>query len=534
LAINTKAIKNKSGFLTYRRKGQDFCVKTGFGSGDNILARGEHSKNDTFFIKNIAIWIAESWLLRYIGLNCGGWVMLKSARQPEAEDRRAVTPRDHLKRQMRLHGLSAPDLAREFKIHTQTIYSITSGKRQISSKLAVKLSEKFGEPVQFWLGEPIVSRSANARPGSPVLAAVASNDPHVQTSPADLGLFEKRTVAPPVILVDHDIRTLTSRGGSGLLIRPFQTQNVSPASYDLTLGLIVTRGFAKLDKYDWGLIVRFESGDETLRDDERDEAEALIEEYEKDIDYTDVLTLGVREAVGIVLREDLNFSGEFLARVGGTTKNAIRGLMIEHGLQVDPGYSGPILVTAFNMGLNPIELAAGQKLLSLEIIRLGRAPEDPYHEDTNSKIARIVDRLSTEIADLFDYEPIPNEERYIAVLRQSADDESIVCDGSLEEVRTDVVQRVVEALAGGDSTDPFLLPFTRALGQVTIDEEDADALIRRFPGCTEDAVALAKAAFKNGRDRKTLRDIFKKLDLLPGPAVAKLMGIKVEESNIGS
>jgi transcriptional regulator with XRE-family HTH domain len=445
--------------------------------------------------------------------------MLRDAQQPERDDQATGTPGEHLKRQLRLHGLSALDLADEFDIHPQTIYNVTSGKRQISAKLAVKLAEKFGQPVEFWLGEPLPEPVAPQPTNVHGMAAMRG-----ATSPAgrpgnDLERF------PSDLLVDHALRETVNRAGSGLAIHPFDEANISPASFDLTIGLIVTKGFSKLDKYAWGLIVKYECNDETLLEDERAEARALIREYEDDIEYFDALTLEKREAVGIVMREELKFSRDFLARAGGTTKNAIRGLNIEHGLQVDPGYSGPILITAFNMGLERIDLQAEQKILSLEIIRLGHSPADPYHEGTNSKIARIVERLSAEITALFDYEVLAQERRVRAELRQNSD-VSFICDGELEEVRSTVVRRVIEGLAAPGEVDPFALPFARALGQVTIEKEEAEALIRRFPEVTAEAQVRALDAFNDGADRRTLKETIKKLDLVPGLAIAKLMGIK--------
>jgi deoxycytidine triphosphate deaminase/DNA-binding XRE family transcriptional regulator len=445
--------------------------------------------------------------------------MRNGARQATSDKPRSVDPREHLKLQMRRHGLNGTDLARELGVHPQTLYNVTSGTRQISSKLAVRLAARFGEPVEFWIGEPILAETLSLVPDAPVQVG----------GPGDGSTTHN---FPPDVIVDTALRALTTRPGSGLMIRPFLDGNVSPASYDLTIGLVVTRGFGKLDKYGWGLIVKYERDRHLLSDEEREEARSLIDEYDEDIDYADVVTLEMGAAVGIVLREELRFGADFLARAGGITKNALRGLLIGHGLQVDPGYNGPILVTAFNIGLERIELTADQKILSLEIIRLRKSPEDPYHEDTNSKIARIVERISTEIGDLFDYEPIRSEKRYLAVLRSNPD-EAIVCEGDLEEARGAVVTKVVENLARNKSVAPFFLPFTLAIGRVTIDVQDADALIRRFPTSKGDAAERAKAAFDQGHDRRTLKEVLTRLDQEPVQAIAKLLGIRVKELGAG-
>jgi deoxycytidine triphosphate deaminase/DNA-binding XRE family transcriptional regulator len=429
--------------------------------------------------------------------------MATGARQAN-DDEPAMSPREHLKLQMLRHGLSAPKLAEDLGVHSQTLYNVTSGTRQISSKLAKKLADRFGEPVEFWLGERL------SPPG------------------------EEASACPPGALVDKDLRSLVNRPESGLGISPFIEGNVAPASYDLTIGLIVTRGFSMIDKYGWGLIVKFLYDDASLRDDERREAKDLVNTYDGDIGYIkpgDPFTLPPNQAVGIVMREELRFSGDFLARVGATTSKAISGLMISHGLQVDPGYSGPILVSAFNMGLpgkndelEKIELRAGQRALSLEIIRLRHSPEDTYHESTN--IARIVERLGIEIAELFDYEEIPKEHRYKVALLADRD-VSFIFDGELAEVRSQTVARIVENLARGEGFDALIQPFTKALGQVTIDEADALALVERFPACKKEAKALAAASFHGGRERRTLEETLKRLDLPPVTAVAKLMGVKV-------
>ncbi len=447
--------------------------------------------------------------------------MLDRAQLLKSGGASASNPREFLKRQMMLHGVSGPELAVELDVHSQTIYNVTSGKRPISSKLAIKLAAKFGEPIEFWLGERI------AVPVTPVVPApeTVARAPAQPTPPA-----ASEAAFQPGVLVDEDYRTLVNHKGSGLSIRPYFGHNVSPASYDLTIGIVVTKGFSKLDKYDWGLIVKYVCNADTLQEDEFEEAKELIKEYEKDITYEETFKLLPLAPVGIVLREELKFSGDFLARVGGTTKNAVRGLVVNHGLQVDPGYSGPILMTAFNIGLEPIELNTGENILSLEVVRLRRAPANPYHEDTNSKIARIVERLGTEIADLFDYEPIPHEHLHNAVLRLNPD-ESFVGGRTLEEARSLAVARVIEKLEDDGLANPFAFPFQRVLGQVTIALVDAEALIRRFPACSEEARSHARAAFDHRRERRTLKDILKKLDLKPHLAVPKLMSVTIEAND---
>lgn len=423
---------------------------------------------------------------------------------------------EYLKRQMLREGLTASDLAAQLHVHSQTIYNLTTGKRDASPKLAVKLAKRFGNPVEFWLGARLT-----AEPNSSV----------VEFRPATAGRAIEHTGIEPGsrripanILVDAEIRSLVNQVGSGLAITPFNLENLSPASYDLSIGIIVSKGFSRLRKNDWDLLVRYVSNDETLTSNEFAEAEKIAETSE--IAYEKEWTLDLHQAVGVVLREKVNFSGNFLARVGGTTENTILGLSVGHGLQIDPGYSGPILITAFNIGLEPINLKASQKILSLEIVRLDVTPDQRYRDDITIKLDPIVVRLRDELAGMFEYEEVAAEERYNITIKLGSRQTHSVDGKIIDEARDQAVRHVVENLLRDHDHEAFLTPFKKALGQVTVGPVETEALTRRFLSCTVENKQNALDSLKTGTGRKPLGEILKDLGLDCIEAVAGLMNIK--------
>ncbi len=427
----------------------------------------------------------------------------------------ALQPGEYLKRAMALEGLTATALAQELGVHAQTIYNVTTGKRPISSALAVKLAARFVEPVEDWLAPlmegPATSRAAMSSTRGIAVAGLAGSAGAVEYAENLDG-----------ILVDREIIRLLA-GAHGVSVTPFNPEQVQPASYDLTIGLIISRGFRSVSVADWRMILKHECEPEasTARDVER-----IGRLRSTGVEYGRDLVLGNLESVVILCREDVAFSTTYLAEVGSTASNAVNGLLVNHGFQVDPGYRGSITVTAMNMGQEPIRLVAGDKILSLAIRRLASPPDRAYRDDMARKVLRIAERVDRAFKNSFDYSELDGG-TWKAKLRSF---DRTFLGASLDEVENEAVKAILEALA--DRLDGTVdVPMTTAAGEalesVTINQEDFSALVHRFDGLDADLIAEARSHFRSGHDLQTLRDTLNRLGL---PVAVAAVGLAEDET----
>ena len=229
-------------------------------------------------------------------------------------------------------GMTQKELAERMKVSRQTVNNLVTGRRSLSLKLAKKLSDSFGETLDFWI----------------TLEHTRNEDYSEMRD--ELGYSAKKLLKRlnkigQHTLVDYEIREAITSGLIGM--KNFSDTYVQPASYDLRAG----EG-----------IIYLKSGDPT--------AVNLAEN-----------SLIFKPDTLIVLRtyEELIFPIEFLGRLGIMTSLSTQGIYVSHGIHVDPGFKGYLWVTAINVSGIEHVMKPLQPCLSLEINYLATTPQKGYN-----------------------------------------------------------------------------------------------------------------------------------------------------------
>ena len=131
-------------------------------------------------------------------------------------------------------------------------------------------------------------------------------------------------------------------------ITPFDENMLQPASYDLKVG----KHAASVPK----------NGDDGRIDVEK-EGVLFIAPYAPAVIFT---------------REQLRLSTSYVGHFGLKSKLARRGITASVGLQIDPGFSGPLSVTLMNHTPTPVGLNFEEDFLTLELDRLAVAASRGY------------------------------------------------------------------------------------------------------------------------------------------------------------
>lgn len=426
---------------------------------------------------------------------------------------------EYLRRRMAMRGITASDLADEIDVHSQTLYSITAGKRSISANVALKLSKYFGDDPDVWLSDPItIERDAASLPPTRKRPAKAKGSP---AEVHELPLFSGLSGHPTGILVDREIEAAI-RGDFSINITPYNRDQIEPASLDLTIGLIISSGFKKLELREWHIVLKDEYGDPL---DEREKAQlANIRRKAKETAYGRTAELEKLDSVHILARETVEFGNLFIADVGAVAHNAMCGLQVNHGFQIDPGYSGPMCVTAIQITDEPSPnlLKQGQKLVSLAIRKLHRAPDKSYQEDVDRKILWIGRAVDAQLKALFSFKQL-GDGSYKATGTKFV---STLVDHGEDEVQHKAVSWLLEQLQQcvGKGGEPQILAAVRdALDSVTIGLDDVDALARALKITSRTKLSEAKEFFQNATDRQTLVDTLDRM----GADIVQAMAILV-------
>jgi len=139
-----------------------------------------------------------------------------------------------------------------------------------------------------------------------------------------------------------DVEILRALKDGGISISPYDEQMLQPASYDLKVGKVAAT---------------VPSNDDTKdpRVDLEEKGVLLIPPYAPAVVYT---------------HEEISLSTEFVGHFGIKSKLARRGLNASVGIQIDPGFKGPLSVNLINMTPFPQMLGYKDDFLTLEIDRL--------------------------------------------------------------------------------------------------------------------------------------------------------------------
>ncbi len=121
------------------------------------------------------------------------------------------------------------------------------------------------------------------------------------------------------------------------LIDPFQQTCLRPASYDLTVG-----------------------------------EDYFVNDCGKHLQKGEKITISPNGLVYIKTREFFNLPYYIVARYSLRVQQVYRGLLVDNGLHVDPGYRGPITIPVHNLTDDKRELSYGEPFLSVDFSRTTR------------------------------------------------------------------------------------------------------------------------------------------------------------------
>lgn len=305
-----------------------------------------------------------------------------------------VSPIAIFKEEIARRGWSIQQAADELGVNPPTLYSVTGATpRKISTKLAIQLSAKLGETIEFWLSDKV--------PADSILELVAKG--------AGSSSFESTQAG---VLNDEMLDYLLGLADGPIRLHPFRPEAVQPASVDYSSGWFITKGFDKLTRSDWIRIGLYKINKDLLTLDEREHVEFLLEEYgiigssedSRDVEIEETFILEPRESVYVIGAEALEIGLNYVARIGQRTQNTLQGIQVLHGFQVDPGYRGPLVAFVANMGPKPVKLNAGDPMLSLEFTRLASPATRPYIAKYEAQLAHVASAYCSAVLAAFTYQ----------------------------------------------------------------------------------------------------------------------------------
>jgi len=240
-----------------------------------------------------------------------------------------IQPGIYLKKNiLEKRGMTQKDLGKILGVSRQTINQLIAGSISLSPAMALRLSNTFGNSVDFWLNLDNDYNQINEEDDFVTKNEVAE-------------LWEARGAR---ILVDHEIAAGVHAGIIG--IKNFSIESVQPASYDLRAG---KRAIISSDN----------------------------NHTEIDVEQTS-LVLEPKSTAVLQSYEWLKFPKWLLGRLGAMTDLSSNGILTLHGIQVDPGFEGHIYVTLHNVSSNKLVLGYQQPFMTMELNYLSVQPQSKY------------------------------------------------------------------------------------------------------------------------------------------------------------
>lgn len=151
------------------------------------------------------------------------------------------------------------------------------------------------------------------------------------------------------VLSDRSIRRLQQAGD--LKIEPFFEDGLQPASYDLRLHWKI---LVSPTRYSRGGVIDLRGQPETK------------------------YAVEPGRFVGILSEEVLGMPLDLAARFGVRSEYTRQGLVAFGGIQIDPGFKGRMAMSLFNAGPEPVGLALGRKVFTIEFQSLDAPASGPY------------------------------------------------------------------------------------------------------------------------------------------------------------
>lgn len=147
-------------------------------------------------------------------------------------------------------------------------------------------------------------------------------------------------------------RQITSLVGSGkLLIEPFNSEQIQPASYDLKIGTKILASPISPEKLGKVIVLSKEKPSYAIQSG---------------------------QMVGVISGERLEMPLELCGRFGIRSSFARLGINAFGGLQLDPGFRGRLTMNLLNVGPEPITVKLNDILFSVEFERLDEPAEAAY------------------------------------------------------------------------------------------------------------------------------------------------------------
>ncbi|MEM6587863.1 MAG: helix-turn-helix domain-containing protein [Pseudomonadota bacterium] len=263
---------------------------------------------------------------------------------------------EFLRSELEREGWDKEDFAREIGVSRATVYNILSGSTKISRKNAPRIAEVLGHSHDFWMrSEVLIGADSNVVPlrqgELPIPAGVSEGN-------------------APELLTDEMLAWAIRE--DKLSISGFNSTYLKSASYDLTLAPKI----------------RLLSNKSRRTHD--------LSDMDYEIDHM--------ESIAVSTFEEVAFSKEYMARVGPTAELAKMGVVVNTGLQIDPGFSGCLDASIVNFSGRKVQLFQRQVILSIEVFRLPVPPREGYAKEDETPL--IFKRVQEEVLRRLKYTPL--------------------------------------------------------------------------------------------------------------------------------
>ena len=308
---------------------------------------------------------------------------------------------------------SINEMAKRFGVHYHTLRS-SLADRQMSKKLARRLEKEFEIPAIYWLSE-----DQKLPQGMRKFALAKINGTSGQES-----------------LVDFRIEQVFSSGG--IQISNLAEDLIKSASVDLTIGHFCNSHYMK-----------------------------------KKSDPSKI-KLRPGKSANIQIAQSVRFKSNYFARVGTKTTFAKKGILVLVGHQIDPGYEGFLNVRAINLSDRTVQLRRSDPIISLELIRLCHAPDNPYADITKHSLLEVRESIEREISKKFIFNRNLNKYEWADIsIDRPLKNEKLVLKFWNEIHRLQQSGADLSAVSG---------EFKQIFKGITVDKAKAESILKLFPG----------------------------------------------------
>ena len=127
------------------------------------------------------------------------------------------------------------------------------------------------------------------------------------------------------------------------------------------------------------------------------EAFVTGEKSRQNLDDDDEVVIPPGQFVLLITEENITVPADAIAFISMKSKAKFRGLINVSGFHVDPGFSGKLIFSAFNAGVQELHLSKGTPLFMIWYASLDVKTEDTYDGMHNGQ-SRIPDDIITNLA----------------------------------------------------------------------------------------------------------------------------------------